>query len=248
METSPLAQSGVTAIGATQAQLSANILVADADAEAASFYRRVLGLTEAQVIHVLDGRDALVKALEIRFSLIITETRLPYIDGFSLCEILRSDAATKTIPLIVITADARPSSLERALQAGADAALAKPCDPETLCVELRRLDERRRGVESIATATTVLDAPLSPPIGELETGHAGRVHRMKNRRLRRYQTRVPPLAPPSISCPSCNRTLTYECSQIGGVPGVTEQWDYYRCRGGCAAFQYRHRTRKLRPV
>jgi CheY-like chemotaxis protein len=246
MDTSPIAQTDVSESGATEAERS--ILVADADAEAARFYRRVLGLTEARLTHVLDGRDALVKALETRFSLIITETRLPYIDGFSLCEVLRSDAATKAIPLIVITADARPSSLERALQAGADAAFAKPCPPETLCAEFRRLDERRPGVESIATAITVLDAPVSRPIVELETGREGRVRRMKNRRLPRYQTRVPPLAPPSIRCPSCERALTYEWSQIGGVPGATEQWDYYRCRGGCAAFQYRHRTRKLRQV
>jgi CheY-like chemotaxis protein len=245
MDISPIAQTHITKSAAPEAGLSANVLVADADGEAPRIYRLALGLMEAQLTHVQDGREALVKALETRFSLIITETNLPYIDGFSLCEILRSDAATKTVPLVVITADPRPSSVERALQAGADAAFVKPCDPETLCAEIRRLVELRRGAESIAAATTVLEASSSTAIGEPATR---RDPRMKNRRLRRYQTRMPPLEPPAIRCPSCDRALTYEGSQIGGVASASEQWDYYRCRGGCATFQYRHRTRKLRPV
>jgi DNA-binding response OmpR family regulator len=248
MDISPIAQTHTTKSAAPEAVLSAHVLVADVDGEAPRVYGLALGLMEAQLTHVQDGREALVKALETRFSLIITETNLPYIDGFSLCEILRSDALTKTVPLVVITADPRPSSLERALRAGADAAFVKPFDPETLCAEVRRLDERRRGAESIAVATTVLDAPSSPPIGELDPRREDRVRRIKNRKLRRYQTRVPPLEPPAIRCPSCDRALTYEGSQIGGVPSAREQWDYYRCRGGCATFQYRHRTRKLRQV
>jgi CheY-like chemotaxis protein len=247
MDIPPIAQTHMTDSAATAAALSANVLVADADDEAARFYRLVLGLIEP-LTHARDGREALVKALETRFSLIITETNLPYIDGFSLCEILRSDPATKTVPLIVIIADPRPSSLERALKAGADAAFVKPCDPETLCVQLRRLDERRRGADSIEAVTTVLEAPSSTAIGELAKGREVGVPRMKNRRLRRYQTRMPPLEPPAIRCPSCDRALTYEGSQIGGVASASEQWDYYRCRGGCATFQYRHRTRKLRQV
>jgi len=248
MDISPIALTHITKSTAPEAGLPANVLVADVDGEAPRIYRLALGLMEAQLTHVQDGREALVKALDTRFSLIITETNLPYIDGFSLCEILRSDAATNAVPLVVITADPRPSSLDRALRAGADAAFVKPCDPETLCAELRRLDERRRGADSIEAVTTVLEAPSSTAIGELAKGREVGVPRMKNRRLRRYETRVPPLEPPAIRCPSCDRALTYEGSQIGGVPSATEQWDYYRCRGGCATFQYRHRTRKLRQV
>jgi hypothetical protein len=62
----------------------------------------------------------------------------------------------------------------------------------------------------------------------------------------RFTTRTPPLSPPPLLCPTCDGPLTYDRSHIGGVSARhTEQWDYYSCPS-CGAFQYRHRTRKLK--
>jgi hypothetical protein len=67
-----------------------------------------------------------------------------------------------------------------------------------------------------------------------------------NKTTRRELTMTPPLVPPALTCPSCDRALTYHVSQIGGVSERhPEQWDYFWC-SRCGAFQYRQRTRKLR--
>ena len=56
-----------------------------------------------------DGRDALAKALTGRYDAIVAETRLPGIDGYQLCQLLRRDPATLHTPILFVTADARTS-------------------------------------------------------------------------------------------------------------------------------------------
>src|SRR6478609_5336785 len=84
---------------ATVAQMS--VLVADPDPGACLLCARSLQLQEHQVIQATDGREALVKALSTNPSIFITETVLPFIDGYSLCEVLRNDAAMTSVPILV---------------------------------------------------------------------------------------------------------------------------------------------------
>jgi hypothetical protein len=70
-----------------------------------------------------------------------------------------------------------------------------------------------------------------------------------NRQHARGRTTTPPLSPPMLLCPQCERQLRYRYSYIGGVSAHrAEQWDYLDCPSGCGQFQYRHRSKKLRPV
>ena len=225
--------------------LAPKILLADPDSDSHSLYAQVLGLKEIEITHATDGRNALVKALEYPFALIITETGVPFLDGYSLCEVLRQDSATSTTPIMVVTADARPASLARALRAGADVALAKPVtdvvfsEANRLLLQSREL--RDRSHRATLEGATLLDESQSL----LKPGKAPKV--TKIRVHRRYDTAQPPITPPLVLCPSCDRPLNYEFSHIGGVTARdAEQWDYYTCSGPCGRFQHRQRTRKLR--
>jgi CheY-like chemotaxis protein len=44
-----------------------------------------------------------------------TETRLPIVDGYALCDVFRRDAQTRTVPILVVTAETRPTQLDRAV-------------------------------------------------------------------------------------------------------------------------------------
>jgi CheY-like chemotaxis protein len=224
------------------------ILVADGDVDTHLLYTTALGLTPSEVTCTVNGRDALVKALEHPFALIITEIHLPLVDGYALCEILRRDRATQAIPIMVITADARPASLERALAAGADMAVAKPYAAEALLTEAQQLILRSHRLRDRSDdARGKVSALFEKSQRLIARGAAGR--RSESRAHQPYDTTHPPTAPPALRCPSCDGALTYEFSHIGGLSLCEpEQWDYYTCPGVCGRFQYRPRTRKVQPL
>lgn len=212
------------------------VLVADPDADARDLYCTALRIQGCETFEAADGRDALTKALVRPPSVVVTELRLPLIDGAGLCEILRKDRSTATVPIVVVTGETRPTELERARRAGADLLLAKPTLAETLLVELDRLigsGGQREAAHRAADRSTPQPA-MSERRRPMAKAHS------------RFVTSAPPSAPPSLTCPSCDAVLKYEQSYIGGVSvRHPEQWDYFTC-DRCGLFQYRHRTRKLR--
>ena len=209
------------------------ILVADADADTRSLYRETLRSTGCDVIDAANGRDALVSALTHRPSLVITETRLPIFDGFELCKVLRRDTQTSSVPILVLTADARKSEADRARKSGADSVLIKPVTPDELLAEVQRL---------------ISEPPPPKPDTKHETAPLSAAQRRQAKAQHRVETTNPPAQPPQLVCPSCDRPLTYELSRIGGVHGQQEQWDSFTCPTCCSSFEYRQRTRQTRKV
>jgi CheY-like chemotaxis protein len=194
-----------------------------------------------------DGREALVQALTRQFDAIVTETRLPGIDGFELCEVLRRDPVTARTPILFVTGDAALSE-QYVRSIGANALLIKPCLPEKLLLAVRRVAAGIAAADG--SAPTACDSIEKAPIDDGQAAAVGRASRPTlSRTHRRGSTTTPPLVPPTIMCPMCDRRLTYEYSYVGGVSARnTEQWDYLACPGSCGTFEYRHRTRKLRSV
>ena len=243
--------------GAPASDLLARVLVADADVTSVELYAHALHLSSSAITLATDGRDALVKVLEYPFALMITETQLPLIDGYALCDVIRHDVATRDMPIMVVTADARQTSLSRAMLAGADVALAKPIVPDVVSAEARRLllsssaerlIKRSRELRAQSDQTTMKVLALRRKSDTLvKTDWKARGSLTKTHQ--RYHTTQPPLGPPPLRCPSCDNPLNYEMSHVGGVSArLPEQWDYYLCPHGCGRFQYRPRTRKLRAL
>src|SRR5438552_2208821 len=126
-------------------------LLVDRDPDTRKMYAEYLRLSAAcDTDEAEDGREALVKAMTRHPDVIVTETRLPGINGFDLCTLLRRDTSTSGIPIIFVTGDAFEADVRRAERAGADAFLPKPCLPEKLAGEIRRvlhesMELRQRG-------------------------------------------------------------------------------------------------------
>jgi CheY-like chemotaxis protein len=223
------------------AALPWTILVVDADDETRALYRHSFSLAGCEVVEAADGREALTKALIRPPTLVVTETRLPFVDGYALCEILRVDRTTADVPILIVTAEARPAQIERARKAGADTVLIKPTTAEHVLSEARRLMADAKRIR--ASAATVRATALT------QRDTAARQRTRLSKSCSRFTTTTPPNTPPSLVCPSCDHPLTYEHSYVGGVSDHhPEQWDEYICPATCGRFQYRQRTRKLRRV
>jgi CheY-like chemotaxis protein len=223
------------------------VLVADADADTRTLYQLALPRAGCEVTEACDGRDALTKALAEPPTLIITELRLPLIDGFALCEILRRDAATHAVPILVVTGEARPAELNRIRNAGANAVLVKPTLPDAIVSEVRKLMTNGANGNS-GRGTSAPTHAIVEPNTSAEVARSEAHSSVLSKSHARFKTTTPPTPPPNLTCPSCDQLLKYEHSHVGGVSArYSEQWDYYSC-STCGTFQYRPRTRKLRRV
>jgi two-component system, cell cycle response regulator DivK len=225
-------------------------LLVDRDRDSLQLYAECLRGAAYEVEQAEDGREALAKAISRRPHVIVTETQLPGIDGFRLCELLRADASTQATPIIVVTADVYPAHLVRAERSGADVVLTKPCLPEQLVAEIRRCLDAATALRKRAIATpSKADGKLARAAAPLEKPRAIRGRRPLSRTFNRHATSSPPLPPPALVCPTCDTPLVYQDSHIGGVSEHhREQWDYFECAAACGRFQYRQRTRKLRKL
>ena len=79
-----------------------------------------------ECVAACDGEDALVIARGARPDLIITDIIMPRLNGFDLCEKLKADAATRDIPVVMVTVRAGERDRKQGETTGAEAYLTKP--------------------------------------------------------------------------------------------------------------------------
>jgi len=93
-------------------------LLVDRDPDTRKMYAEYLRLWACDVDEAGDGREALAKAITRHPDVVVTETRLPGINGFDVCQLLRRDPSTTRIPIVFVTGDAFEADLRRAERSG----------------------------------------------------------------------------------------------------------------------------------
>lgn len=96
------------------------------------------------------GQSALRVAQRERPDLILLDLAMDDLDGIEVCRILKTDATTADIPIIMVTAARNPEDKLRALEAGADDFLTKPLDELTLLARVRSLLRARETAQELA--------------------------------------------------------------------------------------------------
>jgi len=115
------------------------VLIVEDDPETRSLYLSIFEQDGFRIQQAHNGLQALEKAMEIAPDLIITDIAVPGIDGIELCRRLRADERTRAIPVLAVTGYGDRQYPDRVIDAGANHVLFKPCGPEELVGEARRL-------------------------------------------------------------------------------------------------------------
>jgi two-component system, cell cycle response regulator DivK len=100
--------------------------------------RQLLARTSYRLIEAVDGEAGVEAARRELPDLILMDVQLPKMSGLDATRILRADARTKDIPIVIITSFALSGDRERAAEAGATGYLAKPYSPGELLALVRK--------------------------------------------------------------------------------------------------------------
>lgn len=115
------------------------ILVVDDFQDNREMYAEYLTFSGFRVIEAGNGKEAVEEAFERLPDLIIMDLSLPVMDGWEATRVLKGDDRTRKIPVLALTGHALAGHSKGAKDAGCDAFLAKPCLPDQLVAEIRRM-------------------------------------------------------------------------------------------------------------
>ena len=115
------------------------ILVVDDYEDAREMYAEYLRFCGFRVAEARNGNEALEQAFSLMPDLILMDLSLPGMDGWEATRQLKADERTRQIPIVALTGHALAGASEGAKRAGCDSFVTKPCLPDDLVVEVRRM-------------------------------------------------------------------------------------------------------------
>ena len=115
------------------------ILVVDDYQDAREMYAEYLQFSGFRVAEARNGNEAVDQAFALRPDLILMDLSLPGKDGWEATRELKADERTRHIPIVALTGHALAGASDGAKKAGCDSFVTKPCLPDDLVVEVRRM-------------------------------------------------------------------------------------------------------------
>jgi putative two-component system response regulator len=143
------------------------ILLADDQDRVRRLVAATLGSAQWELLYASDGEEALRIARESQPSIVLLDVTMPKLDGFEVCRRLKSEATTRHMAVVMLTALRDEESRIRANLAGADEYFVKPFSPLALVSRLQELLPQTGAAPAAApTAPTGArpgGSPLLPP-------------------------------------------------------------------------------------
>src|SRR5262249_42946095 len=121
------------------------VLVVEDYDDAREMYAAYLQFSGFDVEAATNGVEAVEKAHELLPDIVLMDLALPRMDGWEATRRLKGGDQTRHIPIVALTGHALAGHAEGARQAGCDAFVTKPCLPDALVVQIKRLLEAHQG-------------------------------------------------------------------------------------------------------
>lgn len=118
---------------------SSTLLIVDDNAQNLELLVAYLESLGCRLVTAVDGLDALAKVEQYNPDLILLDIMMPKMSGFEVCKKLKSDPATRSIPIIMVTALNELGDVERGVESGTDDFLSKPVKKLELLTRVKSL-------------------------------------------------------------------------------------------------------------
>ena len=115
------------------------VLVVEDYQDAREMYAAYLQFSGFEVAEAGNGIEAIDKTHELMPDIVLMDLALPRMDGWEATKRLKSDPRTRHIPIVALTGHALAGASEGAKRAGCDSFVTKPCLPDDLVVEVKRM-------------------------------------------------------------------------------------------------------------
>jgi CheY-like chemotaxis protein len=115
------------------------VLIVEDQPDLRHLYVQQLTISGFDVIEAENGADAIAHTTSHGPDVILMDLSLPVVDGWEATRRLKNDERTAHIPVVALTAHDGSGELQRATRAGCDWFVPKPCPPDALIVEVRRV-------------------------------------------------------------------------------------------------------------
>ncbi|HET6572244.1 MAG TPA: response regulator [Fimbriiglobus sp.] len=96
-----------------------------------------------EVVSATSADEGIAKAVSEKPDVVLMDIKMPVVDGFEATRRLKANAATRTIPVIALTAHAMQEDRDQVIAAGADEYETKPVDLDRLLAKIRELVGRQ---------------------------------------------------------------------------------------------------------
>jgi putative two-component system response regulator len=136
--------------------LTATILVADDQPANRELLEALLAADGFHVIQAEDGEQALEQLAKNQVDLVLLDVMMPRLNGFEICERMKSNPETYLIPTILVTSLADKEDRIRGIKSGADDFLTRPVDRAQLLARVRSLLKLKMRTDELERAESVL--------------------------------------------------------------------------------------------
>ncbi len=142
------------------------ILIVDDHHDVRRYVRAQLA-PDYRIVEARDGRQGVEAAMDLIPDLVISDVMMPEMDGFQLCERLKTSEKTSHVPVILLTARADEADKLAGLEIGADDYLSKPFSSKELRVRVHNLIASRRKLRQRFRREGLLQ-PRRPEVSSIE--------------------------------------------------------------------------------
>jgi DNA-binding response OmpR family regulator len=120
------------------------VMVIDDEPDIVKLVKISLEMANFEVLEALSGKECLGKVKTVVPDLFLLDIMMPEMNGYEVCQQLKSQEKTKNVPVVMLTAKGQKGDAEQGLKVGADDYIIKPFDPYELGEQIREILQQRK--------------------------------------------------------------------------------------------------------